>query len=486
MATMLESLYERRDAAQKAYEDYAAPLLGETRDLTPEEETRISELRGDLDRFNARILTIEEDVQRDQLVTEVRTRIGTAGSISNVREARTYGEGSRHSFFADYVRSQHPNLFGGDVEGAVERLNKHGREVAGEMRDPNSAEGKRALRTIRSQIRGENNEAAVEATIQRAMHFGEQGLETRAGMSTSVTSGGSFVTPEYFVSQYAPYREFGRPFADAANKMPLPEYGMTIYLPAVNTGAAVSAQVGENQGITEQDPNAGYLSTGLTTEAGQVTVSQQLLDRAGPDFQFDVMVFDQLKRDYNPKIDALVLTTAIANAGSVSVSAPTDLFGSGSILSSLAKAKAQSVTASGVKLPVTHVFFQPINWEWMTVQVNSQGNPLIVPTYAGPFNAGAAAGDGTPVVDGPTGYKTLGVPVWEDGSIPASGGNNQAVAAHMPEVWYWEGDPVLRTVPQTAAQNLSVLLQLYSYVGCIVRYPQAVQVLTGLSASPTF
>jgi hypothetical protein len=49
----------------------------------------------------------------------------------------------------------------------------------------------------------------------------------------------------------------------------------------------------------------------------------------------------------------------------------------------------------------------------------------------------------------------------------------------MPEVWVWEGDLVPRTVPQTYANNLSILLQLYSYVTCIVRYPKAVQSIQG-------
>jgi hypothetical protein len=48
----------------------------------------------------------------------------------------------------------------------------------------------------------------------------------------------------------------------------------------------------------------------------------------------------------------------------------------------------------------------------------------------------------------------------------------------MPEVWVWEGDLVPRTIPQTYAQDLAVLLQLYAYVTCIVRYPLAVQTIT--------
>ncbi len=92
------------------------------------------------------------------------------------------------------------------------------------------------------------------------------------------------------------------------------------------------------------------------------------------------------------------------------------------------------------------------------------------------------------VAEGDTGYKISGVRVFTDGNIPTSSSYNQSIVAHMPEVWFWEGDLVTRTVPQTVAQNLSVLLQCYAYVGEIVRYQKAVQVIqgAGLPTSPTF
>ena len=264
---------------------------------------------------------------------------------------------------------------------------------------------------------------------------------------------------------------------------------MTIYLPAVNSPAGVSAQAGENQGITESDPNAGYLSTSLTTNAGQVTVSQQLLDRAGPDFQFDVMVFDQLTRAYNSTLDSYVLTQALANAGSVTYSSGgTYLTSVGALYPSIGKAKASTVDAAGVVLPATHIFAQPINWEWYASQADSAGRLLIVPNANGPFNAVAGGSNAPAIAEGDTGYRMHGLPVFEDGNIPATGGTNQIVVAHMPEVWFWEGDLVTRTVPQTVAQNLSVLLQVYAYVGCIVRYPKAVVTIngSGVPLAPTF
>ena len=487
MPTMLDTLLETRDAAETAYQGYITPLIAENRELTPDEEARVEELRSDLKRVDERIIQVEEDVKRSEIVNEARQRLGTAQESTrvSVKEARTYGPGSPNSYFADLCRSSSPGFPG--YEGAVERLNQHAREVAAEMRDPNSAEGKRAASVIKNRSRGERG-PQVDAEVQRAAHYAEQGLETRAGMNTGTTSGGSFVTPQYFVSEYAPYRMFDRIFADAANKMPLPDYGMTIYVPAVNTAAGVAAQVGENQGITEQDPDAGYLSVGLTTNAGQVTVSQQLLDRAGPDFNFDVMVFDQLRRAYNSTLDAYCITQAVANAGTIAFTSGDLVATTGGYFGLVGQAKAAMVDAAGTVLPATHAFLQPVNFEFFASRVDSNNRTLWTPNYAGPYNAVGAGGDGSPVADGDTGYRISGVRVFTDGNIPTSSTYNQSIVAHMPEVWFWEGDLVTRTVPQTVAQNLSVLLQAYAYVGEIVRYQKAVQVIqgAGLPTSPSF
>ena len=489
---MIETLIETRDAAQLAYEDYVTPLFAENRELTDEEETRVADLKAATERANTRLLQVEDDIERDKLVQEARTRLGTAAVdavITDIHEPRTYGPDSGNSYFRDFVLT-HPagmSVEHLNPEAAAERMAQYAREVAGEMRDPNSAEGKQARRALGSTaFRESGSAAAVKDSVDRAAHFGEQGLETRAGMSTGSTSGGSFVTPQYFVSQYAAYRQFGREFANAANKMALPDYGVTIYLPQVQNAAGVSAQVGENQGITEADPTAGYLQTSLTTNAGQVTVSQQLLDRAGPDFQFDVMVFDQLQRAYNLTLDTYVLTQALANAGTFNNSA-TALYGTAGFYSSVARAKATIKDTAGTVMAPTHIFAQPVNWEWFTAQVDTTDRPSIVPAYAGPFNA-MASGNENMVPEGDTGFRLLGLPVFEDANIPVHASNNQAIVAAMDEVWFWEGDVVTRTIPQTVAQNLSVLLQLYAYVGCIVRYPTAVQALQGAGQplTPTF
>jgi hypothetical protein len=478
--SILDKVLEQRDAAVKECRELGERLTAPDAAPTAEDEAKLNELRESVAKFDERIVELNAEARRSAEVEEIRKQI-TAPVIEKIKEARTYGPGSDSSYFADFVRASSPMWPGHDE--ARQRLNKYAAEVAGEMRDDNSVEGKRARRSV-SNVYRENNPQAAKDAVERAAAYT---FETRAGMDTTSGSGGSFVTPQYFVAEYAPYRQFNRVFANAANKQELPSYGMTIYMPQVTTAAGVAAQSSQNSGIAETDPTAGYLSTSLTTNAGQVTISQQLLDRAGPNFAFDKMVFDQLNRAYDLVLDQYVLTQALANAGSVSMTTTT-LTQTGGLLASIGKAKANIADTAGTILPATHIFAQPVNAEWYFAQVDSTYRPLVTPTYAGPYNAVVAGGDGTPIADGYTGYHLSGLPVYEDGNIPTSATYNQVIVAHMPEVYFWEGDLVSRVIPQTFAQNLSVLLQVYSYVGAIVRYPKAVQAIngSGLPTSPTF
>jgi HK97 family phage major capsid protein len=356
----------------------------------------------------------------------------------------------------------------------------------------NDKEGKRAKSQLRYQISRGRTEGQAQESIRRLEERGrvEGGtVEVRTPMSTSLGFGGELVTPVYLEQDVVPYRHPGRAFADVCNRQPLPDYGMTVYLPYVASPAGIAAQGSQNSGIQETDPTTGYLSSNLTTEAGQVTLSQQLLDRAGPNFAFDLLVFDQLQRAYNPAIDAYLLTTALANAGAVTYTGTFALYpASGanptttsSFAGHVSQAKSAIRTTAGTFLNPTHLFLQPDRAEFMTSIPDTLGRPLIVSNPQGPFNAAGASPDGDYNVEGPAGFRFAGLPVYTDYNIPASssGLDEQAVVLAADQVWYWEGTPVTRAVPQTLANDLSVLLQMYSYVGAIVPYPKAVQVISG-------
>ena len=475
-------------------------------DLTDEEKRQSAELLETLDQWDERIRAEKRSVKRTQrveeareLVRQVEERATNGGSDARVtNEPMQYGEGSAHSYFNDLVRWCGGPQWGGYDSGVQERMSNYAHQVEREIAD-DSKFGKRAVNEIRGMenVRNENglkaktlvDEARERGRVAREQKELRTGIVTGGGATASAAGGGgaAFVTPAFYVTDYPPFREAGRPFADVVNHQPLPDYGMNIYMPAVQGAAGVGTQT-EGNGVTETDPTFGYISAGLNTEAGQVIVTQQLLDRAGPGVQFDRIIFDQLVRDYNPKIDAFVLAAALATAGSISytgswafAAAP----GTASFVSKAAGAINAVETTAGTVMSPTHMFLQTSRWNFIesvgALSGDGSLHPLVVPSRNGPFNAiSSQQGDGSVPYEGDTGYKILGLPVYKDLNIPApTTGADQAVICNAQEVWFFEGPRVPRVIPQTFAQNLQVLLQLYAYVAVIVRYPKAVQTVNG-------
>jgi len=271
---------------------------------------------------------------------------------------------------------------------------------------------------------------------------------------------------------------------------------MTIYIPAVQSDANVALQetapgVGEGNAVTETDPTTGYLSANLQTEAGQVIISQQLLDRAGPNFAFDQLIFDQLTRDYNKAADSFVLTAALAGAGSVAYNASawalTNPFNttSGSqgesFYDKVAQSKSKIRTGAGVFMDPTHIFVRPERLELAEAAMDTLGRPLLTAGYLNPYNAAVAGNEsGITGYEGDSGYKLTGLPIFHDFNIPAVGTTgDQAIVGALDEVYVWESQLVPRVIPQTYAQNLQVLLQVYAYIAVIPRYPTALQSISG-------
>lgn len=490
MSAVLDDLCAKRDEAQKAFEAFVAPLV-EQGQLTPEQKDQKTELRGKVDALDERIDEVAAEEKRKANLDEVRKGLNKTVATSEgvTYEPTTYGPGSSHSYALDLAKASSP-AFRGHKE-AMQRLIHAEHEFAVELANAKPEERHRMEKLVLQESRDGHDPEAAKSALAEFRRLGSVSRQELRAMDTTAGSGGSFATPVYFVQLYAPWVEFGRAFINQCTINPLPEYGMTVFMPALSGGAGVASQSTQNTAIQETDPTAGYLSNNLTTEAGQVTLSQQIIDRAGPNFAFDQMVFDQLRRDYNAKVDLYALNQTLGTSGVGSVPytgsfALTAASGASSFRTKVAAAKVNTISTVGTVTTATHLYLQQARWEFIDAYTDTTGRPLVPGTQAGQFNAGVYAGTGDPTVEGDTGFKMAGLGVFSDGSIPNSGTTtqDQAIVARMSEIYVWEGTPVTRTVPQTLANNLSVLLQLYNYITLIVRYPKAVQVITGTAMTP--
>lgn len=402
----------------------------------------------------------DEHVRRFEEITAEKR------ALLRVAEPRTYGPSSPNSFYRDVFASSLPGH--PDHRAAWARLDQYGRELAYEI-DRGTAEGRRAAQALE--------------TRRRESGGAESQAEVRA-MTSSSTSGGAFVTPVYLQKDYGLYRTYPPSFWRQSNMVDDPGYGLTLEVPAFTAAASTGQQLGENQGVNDVTPAAAYLTASLVTMSGEVDLSQQLFDRAGP-VRADTIIEAQLRQQINTSVDAYLVTQAIANGGTGvtdnSAFSVTDFWGD------IAKAQSQMLTAAGVVLPATHVFMQPTFYSWASAQVDGQGRPLMVPTPAGADAPVVPAEDGGPA-PGATGYQLLGTPVFRDGNIANSGSNTQIVLAHMPEVFTLVSEPAVRAFPDVLAENLTVIVSMYALCAVIVRHSGAIQVVSGsaYAASPSF
>jgi HK97 family phage major capsid protein len=284
--------------------------------LLPEENSKVADAlrRADI------------NIERAKSYREIAERHAVAVAVKS--EPRVYSPTSRHSWYLDVARTVVPGV---EMTGGAERLARYSQELAVEAK-AGSAEGRRAL--------------AIAST--RARQSGEDAVDSeRRAMPSGSTSGGSFVTPQYVVDhQYALFNTYPPSFIEQTTKVPDAGYGMELYVPAFSSASTVAEQVAENSAVSDTSPTASYLSTALVTFAGEVPVSQQFFDRAGP-IGADAVIHAALMQQLETEVNLNVITQVTANAGTV---AGASSFTAANLLGDISKAKMQMETTAGTRL----------------------------------------------------------------------------------------------------------------------------------------
>ena len=312
-------------------------------------------LPGDVATEVERFLRIaDESAERAARFRGVRDGHSTAAVRS---EPRTYGPNSPNSYFMDVARAAMPGIHG--HSDAVANLERYSRELAVEAK-AESPEGRRAMM----------------AAATRGRTRGDEGVhnEQRA-LSTATGSAGAFTVPIYLQSSFGLYNSFPPAFLEQCSKVPDPGYGMTLNLPSFTSAPTVAEQTSENSAASDSSPGAGYLTSSLVTFTGEVEVSQQLLDRAGP-IGMDQYLHDALVQQLDTQMDVYAIGQALATAGTVSGASS---FTAAGLFGDIANAKSAMETAAGTKVPATHTFSSTSFVDWLEAQADPNGRPLWLP-----------------------------------------------------------------------------------------------------------
>lgn len=370
-------------------------------------------------------------------------------------EQRVYGPTNpNNSYFQDIALTA-PGINESGTEGARERLTRYAMELDVEM-SSGSSEGHRAER-----VAAEYRRSGV--------------VETRSGASSTTIAG--FTTPEYYTADWAAYRGAPRSFTDQCTLLPLPEYGLQVNVPSFSS-AATTAQQTELAGASGSTPTGANIQVNLTTQAGAVSISQQLFDKGGMSgLAFDKILFAQMKSQLDASIDLYVINQATANAATVTdaSSLTIPLF-----YTDLASAREKLSDTAGTRFPATHIFSTTDFFSWVTRQVDATTNRPILTPDSGALVLAAQMGD--PKWDSWTGVH-LGQTRWHtDDNIPVnSSGYVQVLVCRPQEVYVFDGDTMSFAYPQTNANTLSVEIGLRAYIGAVVRFSNAIAVISGAS-----
>jgi HK97 family phage major capsid protein len=152
------------------------------------------------------------------------------------------------------------------------------------------------------------DDPSAQERLRRNQEEGLAQLDLQANVTTGDPGLTGIVPPAYLQDMWAEVPRASRPFADAIGSRPLIEYGMTVNVPRLTTGAAVASQATQGQPVEEQDPDTDTINADVVTIAGQVDLSRQALERSTPGA--DTVIFADLMNAYDAELDRQLIDGA--------------------------------------------------------------------------------------------------------------------------------------------------------------------------------
>jgi hypothetical protein len=331
----------------------------------------------------------------------------------------------------------------------------------------------------------------IQAQDRLSRHMAEERVE-RAQYLTRAVGTAAFTgltVPQYLTDMYAPSALALRPFADVCNKHPLPSDGMTVNISRITTASGVALQASENAAVQETNVDDTLLSPAVQTAAGQQTVSRQAIDRGTG---IDDVILQDLFSQYATRLDTTLINQAATGLAAVGTAvAYTDATPTGAelypkVLGAQAGAEAALLAQARPDIAVMH----SRRWYWLSSQMSSTWplvNSVGIPTQAGGVNYNQGYNGGI------RGMLPNGLQVVVDNNCPTTigaGTEDEIYVTASQECHLWEDPsaPMYIRAEQPAAANLGVLLVVYGYFAyTFARYGNSVQRVSGTGMiAPTF
>jgi HK97 family phage major capsid protein len=513
MSAVLDAARDKRAKTQAKLDELLRVPTEETRALSDEEASRFEELAEKVQKLDRQIVGLEtEEARADKAAdaaaeleanaTKMAAGEGVIRHQPGTYRKDAYVRRGEASYLQDLVMTQVPQTRGTDLESltggpeaAIARLRQNWKEIT---RDAESGEHKHLARRIVDEVTrwGANPDA-----------------EQRVNPNTTAGTGGEFVPPLWLVSQYAPFVRPGRRFANRVTNQPLPPGIDVINLPKITVGSTTAIQTANAAAVASTDIATSTISANVNTIAGQEDISLQLLEQSP--LAMDSVIFDDLSRDYDQRLDIQVVSGTGLNGqhkGVLSVTGAT----TNSDITKISLVNCSSTTfdgsASGGQLrsvvncvnqietlridSPTAIWVHPRRANSWAYAVDGQNRPLFIPAKYGAFNV-LGLNEVAPMPEGVAG-ELYGLPVVKDANMvttangtgsPTSGSTQDVIVVlKEDDLLLWEGTMRLRALPEILSGTLQIRFQLYAYSAFMPnRFAASIAAAVGAgTAAPAF
>ena len=310
--------------------------------------------------------------------------------------------------------------------------------------------------------------------------------EARDLSSSSDTGGQDFVPPVYLEELYVEVNRQARKVVNTIPTLPLPDSGMTISMPRLDTGTSVAASA-DNGTVSETDATTSTVTANVRLFAGQQDISVALFERTN----MDAIILSDLISAYDAALEAAVingtaaadshvglLQVASTNGVTYTDASPTAAETIGPVFDAVSKIEQETAG----RYSATHIAMTPRRAAWLAGSVSSSSSLFQVGTY--PQSLGEQGGGtlltfaGLPVVT------TTGIP-----SNLGAGTNEDRIIAYSADTMrLMEGPIRTRVLTEVLSGSLTVRIQAYAFSAfASQRHPKSISVISGTGlTSPAF
>ncbi|WPH57628.1 major capsid protein [Mycobacterium phage WXIN] len=350
-----------------------------------------------------------------------------------------------------------------------------------------------------------NGKSYVQDMLARAFSMGDDESNARLAsharemraLNRTDGSGGFLIPPKWLMDRFIELARPGRVYANLVPTEALPPGTDSISIPKINTGTATAIQTADNANIQETDLTDTSVSCGVKTIAGAQALSIQALEQSP--LNFDEIIFRDLAGDYANKLNLQVISGSnsgnqvkgVRNATGITTVTATD---AGSQLQKVKTLYAkladaiQQVHTQRFMAPEV-IVMHPRRWAAIQSVFGANDTPLL----------GGSTSASTPVIGTHGGVISAGyvgnlhgLPVYTDPLLPTNlgAGTNEDVVhvLRASDLLLFESSVRTRTLDQTRADGLTILLQVYGFLAFTAeRNPKSVVEIGGTAlTAPTF